>query len=596
MDKQTDLLTSQALKGAFKKGVEVLLQHKDEINALNVFPVPDGDTGSNMSACVLEALKEFDKITFESMKNVAQAIRTGTLMGARGNSGVILSQIFSGFCGTITNANVSEISIKLFTEALHKGNEVAKSAVMKPVRGTILTLIEDLANYSAKIADSTTDFPTFFQMLTTRSFRLVEKTREMMPKLKQAGVVDAGAKGLAYIIEGFYRYSIGEPVNLQVGGEMSGTATQAVFERETLTYQYCTEFMAHMYQGVENGNVQQLKKILLERGDSLVLVQDSALLKGHIHTDHPGEIFEAVLQFGELMKVKVDNMKQQHESLLGDTQPQETAGVILNNGHQGSSSSLGMVISYEDEEQSEIPDVPFVDLETGEVELMNEEETKENGFVAVSPGEGISRLFKDLNMDQVISGGQTMNPSTADIAGAIDRVKARHVFVLPNNPNITLAAQSAARMMSGDKKSVYIVDSKSIQEGIAAVLAFNEIVTPESNFENMNSALKEIVSISVTHAIRDSEIENNEISEGEYLFFANKELISHGMLRQDVVMEGLEKVGSDRYLTINIYYGIDVQEPEAQRLRETIAERYPSAEIEVFEGSQPHYSYFISLE
>jgi dihydroxyacetone kinase-like predicted kinase len=175
-------------------------------------------------------------------------------------------------------------------------------------------------------------------------------------------------------------------------------------------------------------------------------------------------------------------------------------------------------------------------------------------------------------------------------------VKARHVFVLPNNPNITLAAQSAARMMSGDKKSVYIVDSKSIQEGIAAVLAFNEIVTPESNFENMNSALKEIVSISVTHAIRDSEIENNEISEGEYLFFANKELISHGMLRQDVVMEGLEKVGSDRYLTINIYYGIDVQEPEAQRLRETIAERYPSAEIEVFEGSQPHYSYFISLE
>jgi len=593
MDKQTEMMTSLALKGAFKKGAEVLMQHKDEINALNVFPVPDGDTGSNMSACVLEALKEFDKISFESMKNVAQAIRTGTLMGARGNSGVILSQIFSGFCATITNANVSEVSIPLFAEALRKGSEVAKSAVMKPVRGTILTLIDDLASYSAKISTSTTDFPTFFQMLTTRSFRLVEKTREMMPKLKQAGVVDAGAKGLAYIMEGFYRYSIGEPINLQAGGEMAGTATQAIFEREALTYQYCTEFMARLYKGVENGNVQQLKKSLLDRGDSLVLVQDSSLIKGHIHTDHPGEIFEAVLRFGELMKVKVDNMKEQHESLLGEAQQAEAFVALKNNGHPGVTSYLNTEIPYDDEELS---DVPFVDLETGEVEMMTEEEIKENGFVAVSPGEGISRLFKDLNVDQVISGGQTMNPSTADIAGAIDRVKARHVFVLPNNPNITLAAQSASRMMSGEKKSVYVVDSKSVQEGIAAVLAFNEIVAPDSNFENMNSALKEIVSISVTHAIRDSEIENNEISEGEFLFFADKELISHGMLLSEVIMEGLEKVGSDRFLTINIYYGMDVQEEEAQILRETVAERYPEAEIEVFEGSQPHYSYFISLE
>lgn len=205
-------------------------------------------------------------------------------------------------------------------------------------------------------------------------------------------------------------------------------------------------------------------------------------------------------------------------------------------------------------------------------------------------------MFKDLNVDQIIPGGQTMNPSTADIAGAIDRVNARHVFVLPNNPNITLAAQSASRMMSGDKKTVYVVESNSVQEGIAAILAFNEIVTPESNFENMNSALKDIVSISVTHAIRDSEIENNEITEGEYLFFANKELIAHGAVLHDVIMEGLNKVGSDRFLTINIFYGMDIEEPEAQRLREAIAQQYPAAEIEVFEGSQPHYSYFISLE
>jgi len=596
MDKQTDKLTSLALKGAFKKGIEVLLQHKDEVNALNVFPVPDGDTGSNMSACMLEALKEIDKITFESMKNVVQAIRTGTLMGARGNSGVILSQIFSGFCATITNANVSEISIPLFAEALKKGSEVAKSAVIKPVRGTILTLIDDLAQYSAKISETASDFPVFFQRLTKRSFQVVEKTREMMPKLKQAGVVDAGAKGLAYIIEGFYRYSIGEPINLQVGGEMAGATTQGVFQRETLTYQYCTEFMARLHKGVENGNLRQLKTSLLERGDSLVLVQDSALLKGHIHTDHPGEIFETVLRYGELMKVKVDNMKEQHESLLGETPTDEPLRTVRSGGHPSSTGYLSPGFTVEVEEPTDIPEVPFVDLETGEVKSMTEEETKENGFVAVSPGEGISRLFKDLNVDQVIPGGQTMNPSTADIAGAIDRVNARHVFVLPNNPNITLAAQSASRMMSGDKKTVYVVESNSVQEGIAAILAFNEIVTPESNFENMNSALKDIVSISVTHAIRDSEIENNEITEGEYLFFANKELIAHGAVLHDVIMEGLNKVGSDRFLTINIFYGMDIEEPEAQRLREAIAQQYPAAEIEVFEGSQPHYSYFISLE
>jgi DAK2 domain fusion protein YloV len=598
MEKPMDKVTPLFLKEAFKKGVEVLLLHKDEINALNVFPVPDGDTGSNMSACALEAVRALDKITFVSMKNVTEAIRMGTLMGARGNSGVILSQIFGGFCNTI--AKYTEIDFVLFSQALQKGSEVAKSAVMKPVSGTIITLIEDLAYYSGKIAASSVDFVSFFELLTKRAFRLVEKTREMMPKLKQAGVVDAGAKGLAYIVEGFFRYSRGEPVNIQIGGEMNGTVLQPVFEQETLTYQYCTEFMVRLYKGVENGYVDTLKSQLNELGDSLVVVQDSSLLKGHIHTDHPGNIFESVLKYGELIKVKVDNMKDQHESLLSiDASEKKEKRIVLNHTHEimpDVADSYNENGFLPDRDYLSVPDIPFIDLETGEVELVGEDETKENGFVAISPGEGISRLFKDLNVDQIVPGGQTMNPSTADIAVAIEKTRAKNVFILPNNANIILAAESASRMMSGEKKTVYVVETKSVQEGIAALLGFCEIDNAEQNLENMNSASKEIVSISVTHAVRDSEIENNEIIEGEYLFFANKELVTHGIVLPEVIMSGFEALESDKYHTINIYYGLDIQEEEAQSLKLVIAERYPESEIEVFEGGQPHYPYFISLE
>lgn len=595
MQNQSDTLSPVFLKEAFKKGVEILLIHRDEINALNVFPVPDGDTGSNMSACVLEAMKELDKISFNSMKNVAEAIRTGTLMGARGNSGVILSQIFSGFCATITRSHL--VTLPLFAEALEKGSEVAKSAVMKPVRGTILTLIEDLAHYSSKIIPQITDFSVFFDLLTKRSFRLVEKTREMMPKLKQAGVVDAGAKGLAYIIEGFYRYSIGEKPNIPSAQKRNGTAMMPQFARETLTFQYCTEFMVKLFDGVENGYVKTLKGCLGALGDSMVIVQDRSILKGHIHTDHPGDIFENVLKYGELMKVKVDNMKEQHESLI--TEVVTVAGeVTFSNAEEVGKpdetyNENGVYIENPEPDSFE---VPFIDLETGEMEMVCEEEIKENGFIAISPGTGISRLFKDLNVDQVVFGGQTMNPSTADIANAIEKVKAKNVFVLPNNPNIILAAISAAKMLSNGKSQVFVVETKSIQEGIAAILGFSEIDPPLINLQNMNLAREEIISISVTHAVRDSEIEDAQIFEGEFLFFSDKNLIDHGRQLNEVILSGLQKLETRRFHTLNIYFGSDIQEQQAQDLQSILEQQYPDMEIEVFKGDQPHYPYLFSLE
>src|SRR6056297_1352184 len=392
LDNKPSKVDALFLKNGFKKASEVLVAHRDELNALNVFPVPDGDTGHNMSACVLEACRELDKIKYDSIKTVSNAIKNGTLMGARGNSGVILSQIFSGFFEIVLKNE--RIDIPIFVKAMKRANEVATGAVMKPVKGTILTLIEDLANYASKHQDDFLDYKHLLDMLTKRAFKVVIKTREMMPKLKQAGVVDAGAKGLAYIFEGYYKYALGDTkITIEKKGDIPKIKTEAEIVAEDLTYQYCTEFMARLFSGVEEDDIEALKNNLNRMGDSMVLVHNSDILKGHIHTDHPGRVFEYALKYGELMKVKVDNMKEQHKE------------VMINNKSENEAHANDII---DDENETDL-----LSRETeGQIEPTSEK--KSYAFVAVSPGEGISRILHEMNVDNIVFGGQTMNPSTAD--------------------------------------------------------------------------------------------------------------------------------------------------------------------------------------
>ncbi len=551
------------LKDAFKKATENLINHKDEINALNVFPVPDGDTGSNMTACMMEACKELDRVQFESVKNVADAIKTGTLMGARGNSGVILSQIFSGFCEVISKEK--QIDLPLFSEALKRANHIAKSAVIKPVRGTILTLIEDISQYMEKNLDQYPHFLPFLEAMNRRSFLVVKRTQEMMPKLKQAGVVDAGAKGLAYIFEGMYRFATGE-TKVLISADVSLPSQGAIIMEEELTYQYCTEFMLKLFPGVENGYIQNLKASFEDLGDSIVVVHDGNLLRGHIHTDHPGLIVEMSLELGELGMLKVDNMKEQHQNVIMEQESQRKESQPLIN--------------------------PLAD----ERIIATEQETKNLAFVVVSPGEGIAEIFREMNVDQIVNGGQTMNPSTSDIFSAIHNTHARHTIILPNNPNVVLAAESAANMASEEGMSATVLPTHSVQEGIACLIAYVETRSLEENLAAMQEARKEVLSLFVTRAIRDSEIEGSKIVQGDFLFFEGKHLILHNRDLFETVMKGLESCQANDYEVMTLFYGDEVTEDESKRVVEIAKELFPNLEVSLYHGGQPHYPFFISLE
>lgn len=573
LDNKPSKVDALFLKNGFKKASEVLVAHRDELNALNVFPVPDGDTGHNMSACVLEACRELDKIKYDSIKTVSNAIKNGTLMGARGNSGVILSQIFSGFFEVVLKND--RIDIPIFVKAMKRANEVATGAVMKPVKGTILTLIEDLANYASKHQDDFLDYKHLLDMLTKRAFKVVDKTREMMPKLKQAGVVDAGAKGLAYIFEGYYKYASGDTkITIEKKGEVAQIKTEAEIVAEELTYQYCTEFMARLFSGVEEDEIESLKKNLNRMGDSMVLVHNSDILKGHIHTDHPGKVFEYALKYGELIKVKVDNMKEQHKEVLFNKQTQEE-------------ESVDELEAFDETEF--MPEEKDLSIEPTSVK-------KSYAFVAVSPGEGISKILHEMNVDNIVFGGQTMNPSTADIANAIDKIEAENVFILPNNTNIIMAAESAAKMKESDIKHIEVLPTKSVQEGLACIIAFVESASLEENLESMEDALKEILSISVTHAVRDSEINSEKIKEGEFLFFAGKDLLAHTDTLEEAVYKGMEQIDMEDYEIMTIFYGEDVREDFVNQLSETLQEKYEDLEISIYNGGQAHYPFYISLE
>lgn len=528
-----------------KKAAEELVKNKDEINILNVFPVPDGDTGSNMSSAMLEACDWLNRVKNpDSTKEVLKALRDGLLMGARGNSGVILSQIFRGFTEALEDNK--KITTQDFILGLKRAKDVSYNAVMKPVEGTMLTLIRRLAERAEKELNNIEDFLKFIEKITIISFEIVEETPKYLKKLRDANVVDAGALGLAYILKGFKASLYGDTeVNIEKL-EKASPKELAAIAQEDLTYQYCTEAVLNLKNpDIKNEELNSLKLFLEEMGDSIVLVHQNEYLKCHVHTNHPGTVFEEFIKYGDLYKVKVDNMKVQHEHVV----------------------------------ESKVK--------------KNEYPERDWGIVAVSPGKGLTEIFKSLGVSNIISGGQTMNPSVKDFTDAVEEIPYEKVVILPNNPNIIMTAEKVKEMVN---KEIIVIPTKYVQEGINSMLGFNDSLNNEELYESMFEQVKSMVPIQVTYAIRDSEIKGEKIKKNEYLIFAGKELKDHGKHLYKKTEAVLEEYIKEGYEIISIYYGEGSNKKEIDKMVNKLIEKNTEIEVEVHQGGQQHYPMLISLE
>uniref|UniRef100_A0A7V4NE79 DAK2 domain-containing protein n=1 Tax=Fervidobacterium pennivorans TaxID=93466 RepID=A0A7V4NE79_FERPE len=534
-------INGSEMKGIFMKGAENLLAHRDEINALNVFPVPDGDTGSNMSSTMLEACKYLENLTDEKLSNVLDAIKRGTLMGARGNSGVILSQIFRGFCETLSKK--SKLTVADFVKGIKGAKETAYKAVLRPVEGTILTVIRVLDEHSKELANLES-FEALFEKMEEIALDTVKKTPSLLPKLREANVVDAGAKGLYYIIQGFKMYALGD-TSINLEGVETRPSEEITIAYEELTYQYCTELIIRAKNPITNGTQKQLENYLNSMGDSVVFFVQDDIIKLHVHTNNPGQVIEEFLKHGELLKVKIDNMKEQHEHVVG--------------------------------------------------EVYAKKERKKIAYVAVSPGEGISKVLKDLGVDEIISGGQSMNPSMADILDAIRRANAENVIVFPNNSNIILAAEQAAKTAEQDGIKVYVVKTINVQQSISAMIyrvgeEIEEIIT------SIEDAIKKTVAISITVAVRDSKYAGEKIKKDEYLGFLNKELVAHHKNLVNVLDKIYQKCKLEEHEILTVFVGSSATPIEQSIVEKYTKKKYPNVQIEFIEGGQPHYPFLMMVE
>lgn len=528
----------------FKQGTYELNRNKTVVDALNVFPVPDGDTGTNMSLTMNSALNEMLKAKEITAKDIAKSIAKGSLMGARGNSGVILSQIFRGFSkGCEGKDELTSIDLAL---AFNGAKETAYKAVLKPVEGTILTVIRKVADKAMEYTEEEVPVDELMKVLINKANETLEKTPEYLDVLKQAGVVDAGGKGLICIMDGFYDAMMGKETDIgEVMNASSEGPAQAMINTDDIKFQYCTEFIV---QG-DNIDGPTLQAKIEGLGDSMVFVQDEDLIKVHIHTNNPGVALEHAVEVGDLLKIKIENMKEQHSN-------------IIDGSHA------------HDEEKKAV-------------------ERKDYAFIAVAIGEGISTILKDLGVDYIIEGGQTMNPSTEDILKAIDHVNAENIFILPNNSNIILAATQAQELSD---ENVYVIPSKSIPQGIASMIAFDTTGEPEENFEEMSEVLAEVKTIQVTYSVRDTQFNGMDIEKGDYLGVADGEIKSHGKDQMDVIMTTIENTIDEDSEILTLYYGEDVTEDAANELAEAIEEKFEELEVEVHCGKQPLYYYIFSVE
>ncbi|SDC76592.1 DAK2 domain-containing protein [Geotoga petraea] len=540
-----------------KKAAQVLVSNKDEINALNVFPVPDGDTGSNMSSAMLEAVEWLDKLkNHNSSKDVLKNLRDGLLMGARGNSGVILSQIFRGFTESLETKR--KIKTTDFINALKNAKEVAYGAVIKPVEGTMLTLIRLLAERAEEELSEIKDFLEFTEKLEAIAFEIVDETPKYLKKLREANVVDAGAKGLAYIFRGINQ-SVHGDTDVKIEALEKATSNElANIAYEDITFQYCTECVLKLDEPeISKKEMDKIRSFLEEHGDSIVLVHQNEYLKTHVHTNHPGSVFEKFLEYGELMKIKVDNMKQQHKHVVENLAQKENSDDVVKS-----------------------------------IEVKDNED-KNWGVVAVSPGEGISNVLKSLGVNRVISGGQTMNPSIKDMTEAVESLPYDKVVILPNNPNIIMTAEKVQEMT---EKDILVIPTKYVQEGVSSMLGFDDNLEKDELFESMDEYVKSIIPIQVTHATRDSEINGEKIKKDEYLIFSGKELKEHGEDMYEKTQKLLLEYLEEGYEIITIFYGEGSDKNKIDEMINNILEKYEDVEVEIHNGGQKHYPLLISLE
>ena len=560
-------INSKLLARMFLAGAKNLDSKKDWINELNVFPVPDGDTGTNMTMTIMCAAKEVSSLTEPTMAELAKAISSGSLRGARGNSGVILSQLFRGFCKVIKEYD--EIDVTILCEACQKAVETAYKAVMKPKEGTILTVAKGAAEKALELSDETEDVVTFVEEVIKQAEYVLDQTPEMLPVLKQAGVVDSGGQGLVQVLKGAYDALIGKEIDYTIEGAPTGAAP-AKISAETeaeIKFGYCTEFIIVLNAPMSDNEEHAYKAFLESIGDSIVVVADDEIVKTHVHTNDPGLALQKALTFGSLSKIKIDNMREEHqEKLIKDSQK----------------------LAAQQKAEEEAYEAAQADEKT------NNMPAKEMGFVSVSIGEGMNEVFRGLGVDYLIEGGQTMNPSTEDMLNAIEHVNAKTVFILPNNKNIIMAANQAVDLV--EDKQIIVIPTKTIPQGITALVNYIPDHSAEENKEQMMAEIENVKTGQVTYAVRDTEIDGKTIKQNDFMGIGDKSILSVGTDLRATTLEMVDAMVDEDSAIVSIYFGSDSDEDSANELAAAIEEKYPDVEVEVNDGGQPIYYYVISVE
>ena len=537
-------IEGKMLRDMFVSGANNLQNHKELVDKLNVFPVPDGDTGTNMSLTISYAMKELAKVENDSITEIGKSLSKGSLMGARGNSGVILSQIIRGFSKSIEGKE--QISTEDLAKAFKNGSDTAYKAVIKPIEGTILTVVRESGEYAIKAAKKEKDLLKFLEMVIDEANKSLERTPELLKNLKEAGVVDSGGKGLVLIYEGMYEALKGNPIKAKDLNDSNVSEVKQAgtsINTEDIKFCYCTEFI------LESNSISdtEIRDIMLKYGDSLAVVGDEGIIKVHVHTNDPGLVLQDALKHGQLVTIKIENMKLQHENTL---------------------------VGYTDEIDQSV-------------------EEKEYGFIATSMGEGLAKIFKDFGVDYIIEGGQTMNPSTEDFMKAIDSINAKNIFIFPNNSNIIMAANQAKELSD---KNIIVIPTKNTPQGFTALVNFNADASVEENEQALMESLTMVKSGQVTFAVRDTVMNDVEVKEGNIIGIAESKLMDAGDSVDEITTSLVEKLVDEDSAIITLFYGEDVTEEDANNLRDELEEKFEDLDIELYYGGQPLYYYLISVE
>ncbi len=537
-------IDGKQLREMFVSGANNLQNHKDLVDKLNVFPVPDGDTGTNMSLTISYAMKELSKVETDVITDIGKALSKGSLMGARGNSGVILSQIIRGFAKSIEGKD--KISTEDLAKAFKNGSDTAYKAVIKPIEGTILTVVRESGEYAVQAYKKEYDLANFLEKVIKEANESLNRTPQLLKVLKEAGVVDSGGKGLVLIYEGMYAALKGNPIQIKDSSSVDVSNVEVStnpINTDDIKFSYCTEFI------LESKTIDdaQIRDMMMKYGDSLAVVGDEGIIKVHVHTNDPGLVLQDALKYGQLVTIKIENMKVQHENL---------------------------VIEAKDEAASLV-------------------EEKEFGFIATSMGDGLAQIFKDFGVDHIIEGGQTMNPSTEDFVKAIETIHAKNIFIFPNNSNIIMAANQAKEL---SEKNIIVIPTKNTPQGFTALVNFNGDTTVEENEEAMMNSLGLVKSGQVTFAVRDTVMNDVEVKEGNIIGIAEGKLLGAGDGVDEITSNLVEKLVDEDSAIVTLFYGEDVSEEDANKLRDELEEKFKDIDVELYYGGQPLYYYLISVE